>query len=89
MSLRRFFRLLLDKDWQPPVPTVDDSLAKTVKDAMGMRGGGTAWGAAQPLVRYQWLVRTYRRGPRELRQVVQEERQLASPDFPRVGGSGV
>ena len=40
MSLRRFFRLLMNKDWQPPVPTVDDSLAKTVKDAMGMRGGG-------------------------------------------------
>ena len=34
MSLRRFFRLLLDKNWQPPVPSVDDSLAKTAKDAI-------------------------------------------------------
>ena len=40
MSLRRFFRLLLNKNWQPPAPSVDDSLAKTAKDASHMRGGG-------------------------------------------------
>ncbi|MCE2530775.1 MAG: hypothetical protein J4G11_13035 [Acidimicrobiia bacterium] len=34
VSLRRFFRLLLDKNWQPPVASVDDSLAKTAKDAI-------------------------------------------------------
>ena len=38
MSLRRFLRLLLDKNWQPP--TVDDSLAKTAKDALHSRGPG-------------------------------------------------
>ena len=46
MSLRRFFRLLMNKNWQPPVPTVDDSLAKTVKDAMGMRGGDPGSGGS-------------------------------------------
>ena len=40
MSLRRFFRLLLNKNWQPPVSSVDDSLAKTAKDATHIRGGG-------------------------------------------------
>ena len=38
MSVRRFFRLLLDKNWHGPVPTVDDSLAKTAKHA-GHVGG--------------------------------------------------
>ena len=38
MSLRRFFRLLLDKNWRPSVPTVDDSLAKTAMDALDIRG---------------------------------------------------
>ena len=40
MGVRRFFRLLLDKNWQPPVASVDDSLTKTVKDASHIRGGG-------------------------------------------------
>ena len=48
MSLRRFFRLLLDKNWQPSVPTVDDSLAKTAMDALDIRGGPGAGGAAFP-----------------------------------------
>ena len=48
MSLRRFFRLLMNKNWQPPVPTVDDSLAKTVKDALDIRSRPGAGGAAFP-----------------------------------------
>lgn len=40
MSLRRFFRLLLNKNWQPPAPSVDDSLAKTAKDALHSSGPG-------------------------------------------------
>ena len=38
MSLRRFLRLLVDKNWQPPVGSVDDSLAKTAKDAVHVQG---------------------------------------------------
>ena len=38
MGLRRFFRLLLDKNWQPPVESVDDSLAKTARDTLHIRG---------------------------------------------------
>lgn len=38
MGMRRFLRLLLDKDWQPPTPNVDDSLARTAKDALHVRG---------------------------------------------------
>lgn len=34
MSLRRFLRLLLDKNWQPSVPKADDSLARTTKDTL-------------------------------------------------------
>lgn len=41
MSLRRFFRLLLDKKWQPPVASVDDSLAKTAKDAIHLGNPST------------------------------------------------
>ena len=36
----------MNKDWQPPVPTVDDSLAKTAKDAMHMRGGDPGSGGS-------------------------------------------
>ena len=57
MSLRRFFRLLLNKNWQPSVPTVDDSLAKTARDAMHMRGGdpgsgGTGFSGTSDLYKY-------------------------------------
>lgn len=39
MSLRRFFRLLTDRKWVPP-SSVDDSLARTAKDAVHVRGHG-------------------------------------------------
>ncbi|MDE0370421.1 MAG: hypothetical protein OXI84_09820 [bacterium] len=45
MNLRRFFRLLLDvirillgKNRRPPVGSVDDSLARTAKDAVHLGG---------------------------------------------------
>ena len=44
VCLRRFFRLLLDKNWQPPVASADDSLAKTAKDALHVRGERGAGG---------------------------------------------
>ena len=34
MGLRRFFQSLLNRNWQPSVPTADHSLAKTAKDAL-------------------------------------------------------
>lgn len=37
MGVRRSPRLLFDKDGQPPVPTLDNSLAKTAKDALHSR----------------------------------------------------
>ena len=39
MGMRQFLRLLLNKNWRPSVPDVDDSLAKTAKDALHIRGG--------------------------------------------------
>ncbi len=48
MILRRFFRLLLNKNWQPSASTVDDSLAKTAMDALDIRSGPGAGGAAFP-----------------------------------------
>lgn len=41
MGVRRFLRLLFDKDWRPPVPTLDNSLAKTAKDAIHVTRGGS------------------------------------------------
>ena len=38
VRLRRTIRLVLDKNWQPPVARVDDSLAKTARDALHARG---------------------------------------------------
>lgn len=38
LSLRRFFRLVLDRKWQPPLESVDDSLARTARDALHVRG---------------------------------------------------
>ena len=37
MGMQQFLRLLLNKNWQPPVPDVDDSLAKTARDALHFR----------------------------------------------------
>ena len=44
MGMRQFLRLLLNKNWQPRVPDVDDSLAKTAKDALHMAGGSRGVG---------------------------------------------
>ena len=38
VRLLRTVRLILDKNWQPPVASVDDSLAKTARDALHVRG---------------------------------------------------
>lgn len=40
MSLRQFFRLLRSRRSPDPASGVDDSLARTAKDAMHVRGAG-------------------------------------------------
>lgn len=42
VRLRRTIRLVLDKNWQPPAASVDDSLARTARDALDVRGRGGA-----------------------------------------------
>ena len=53
MSLRRFLRLLLDKNWQPP--TVDDSLAKTARDALHFRAPRGSGGFASSGAVYEHI----------------------------------
>lgn len=44
MSLRGFFRLLLSRRLPNPASGVDDSLARTAKDALHMRGAASQKG---------------------------------------------
>lgn len=40
VRLRRTIRLVLDKNWQPPAASVDDSLTRTAREALDVRGRG-------------------------------------------------